>query len=289
MQRRLFYLLWLLLLSGCTWFNKEEPVPSYITIHPFQVTTTSSQGTASHNITDGWLVINDQTLGCFELPATVPVLLWGAQEIKIIPGIKNNGLSGERKVYPFMQIYDTTITLEQGQIQEVYPATTYISNMLMWLEDFEDAGIQFTQHSTSEAGITHVSAPLQFEGARALLVDMPSGINFGRIHGTANLILPKFANRIYVELNYRCNNPFRVGVLHRSGGGNDFSYEITVSPTGTDINDMVWRKIYIDVTQNVNDKQNTLTHDLYFDIIKSENVTHAQLFVDNIKIIRYSN
>jgi len=288
MRNSLFFGFGLLFLCGCSLFDKEEPVPSYITIHPFQVTTSTAQGTASHNISDGWLFINDQNLGCFQLPATVPVLFWDSHKIQIVPGIMNNGLSGERKTYPFMNVYDTTLQLVSATVSEIFPATTYVDNALIWNEDFEDAGIQFTTHSSSEAGITHVVPPFQFEGTRALLVDMPSGINYARIHGTANLILPKFGNRIYVEMNYRCNNSFRVGVLHRSGSGNTFRYEISVSATGT-MDNMVWKKIYIDVTENVKIDQSTLSHDIYFELIKTENVSHAQLYLDNIKVIRYGN
>ncbi len=275
--------------TGCSWFNRDEPVPAYITIEPFEVITTSAQGTNSHAIADGWITVNGESLGPQELPATIPVLQSGELEVRVDPGIKNNGISGERKKYPFFDFFATSASFSEGQITSISPTTTYFSSCQFWIEDFEDAGVQLAAHSSSQVGINQVGSSNQFEGSNAGLIALGSSENFALIQSTANLILPKLGRRVYLELNYRCTHPFRVGVLHKYFTGEEsFSYIATVSDTETD-GVFIWKKIYIELTEKVSEDQFSINQEIYFEITKGSDVSNATLYIDNIKVIYLSN
>ena len=82
-----------IVLSSCNNFKGSQEIPAYIHIDTFLFTTNYGlEGAASHKITDAWLYIDDDIQGCYELPATIPVLERGNHRVTIIPGIKLNGI-----------------------------------------------------------------------------------------------------------------------------------------------------------------------------------------------------
>ena len=88
--------LFLLVLVSCNKFDKEERVPSYISIPAIEFIVPDSlkadQGTASAKITDAWIYLDDKLKGIFELPAKFPLLNEGEHSLKVFPGIKQNGI-----------------------------------------------------------------------------------------------------------------------------------------------------------------------------------------------------
>src|ERR1035437_8225163 len=114
-------------ISSCSLFNPGNPIPAYIHIDKIGVKVNSdgSQGSRSNKISDAWVYIDEQLIGCFELPATFPVLYEGKHEIKIRPGIKVNGIAATRTPYPFYTIYDSIIHLQKGVRTYLNPIVTY--------------------------------------------------------------------------------------------------------------------------------------------------------------------
>lgn len=76
-------------------------MPSYLYIEKIGLNTQYEQGTASHKITDAWVYVDETLIGAFELPATIPILTEGLKKITIRPGIKLNGISNTRAIYPY--------------------------------------------------------------------------------------------------------------------------------------------------------------------------------------------
>src|SRR3954471_3898254 len=86
----------LLAFSGC---NKEEPIPVYVHIEKISLvanpdgfvnSVTGDEGSLSSKISDAWVYVDEQLVGCFELPVTFPVLAEGTHTVKIRAGIKVN-------------------------------------------------------------------------------------------------------------------------------------------------------------------------------------------------------
>ena len=159
---RLFRKLTLLALIGftiastrCTKVNNEQSIPSYIEVEQFVLSTNSAEGTNSHNIVDAWIFVDDQLMGVFELPARVPTLRTGVQNIKIFPGIKNNGQSDNRVRYPFYTYYDSSIDLVPDSTVIINPEIGYISDIDIWEENF--ANVHST-NANNEVGFEEVAA-----------------------------------------------------------------------------------------------------------------------------------
>ena len=73
--------------------QETQEIPSYIKINEYSLYTTARQGSNSENISDIWLYADDQLIGTFELPATIPILLEGETTLKIFSGKKDKGIS----------------------------------------------------------------------------------------------------------------------------------------------------------------------------------------------------
>ena len=99
------FLLCLIYYSSCSVLNQEEPVPSYVNIESIKLKTTPNQGSASHKITDVWVFNDTEFLGMFPLPAKIPLLLYGEQNLTLQAGIKENGIGSTQKNYPFYYLY----------------------------------------------------------------------------------------------------------------------------------------------------------------------------------------
>ena len=67
-------------------------------------------------------------LGAFEIPSQIPILYQGEHEFIINPGIKENGISGSRIIYPFYSSYETTQTLSLNEHHTIAPVTNYKKN-----------------------------------------------------------------------------------------------------------------------------------------------------------------
>ena len=89
----IFLLFSVILITGCEPKNDDELVPSYLHIDKIDVTSNYQQGTSSSKITDAWVYLDGTLIGSFELPATIPILTEGKQNITIYGGIKLNGIS----------------------------------------------------------------------------------------------------------------------------------------------------------------------------------------------------
>ena len=60
-------------ITACDIINPEEDIPAYIEILPYEYSPESG-GSSSTKITDGWIYVDGEFLGAFNLPSTIPVL-----------------------------------------------------------------------------------------------------------------------------------------------------------------------------------------------------------------------
>ena len=83
-------------------------------------------------------------------------------------------------------------------------------------------------------------------------------------------------NTIYLELNYKCNQTFVVGVI-----GDDFDERgaITVNSSAE------WNKIYIQLTGIVSAQPLHLGYKVFIKATKEVNI--PEIYIDNIKLISY--
>ena len=132
-------------------------VPSYLKIDDIVVNTDYfSQGSTSDNIIDAWVFVDDQLIGTYELPVTLPIVETGIHKIEIKAGIKRNGQVTDRVTYPFYQSYtnSTSINLVANETYELTPELEYYSSAnFVWLEDFETPNITMEASGNSDTNM----------------------------------------------------------------------------------------------------------------------------------------
>lgn len=274
---------------GC---SKEDLTPSYIKLNAFElITNEATQGSNSHAITDAWIYMDGVALGVHELPCVIPVLDEGSHDFIIFAGIKNNGISGTRARYPFYKTYEVSANLVKNDTVEFSPVTYYKDNVTFpFLEDFEDAGISLIKGPTSDTNMVFIDK-----------ADFPEIVIYGNKCGglflTAEdsiytgssqsyLDLPK-GEQIYLEIDYRNNNSLAMGVIATfyDGTTDEHTPLIIMNPQtdGTE----EWRKIYIEITEDVGVEINATSFEFYFLGVLDLDNALAKIYIDNIKVVHF--
>ena len=268
--------------TGCKKSDSAASNPAYIEVESFSLTTISAEGTASHEITDAWIYVNDQLMGVFDLPARVPTLLLGNQEVKIFAGIKKNGQNNDRVRYDFYTNYEASHLLEADSTYVINPAITYTSGLTIWEEGFEDGGIAFSKTATSDTNfVQDNTAP--FEGSKSGTITFdPADLFFeARTNEPSFDNFPGVGQAIYLELNYKSNIDFTLGLLNNDGSlPADAQVDLFTFTPSDD-----WNKTYISLSDAVSSLSAAITFDLYFKAVNNGSVAVPKIEMDNIKVV----
>ena len=267
------------LYQSCEEIDINEGVPSYISIPSIKVDSIQSGvGSNSNKITDAWVYFDNNLQGVYPLPATFPVLLSGKQNISIKAGIKNNGIAATREKYPFYDYFNAEITLTKDSTLLLDSiVVSYADNLDFHIIDFETGSKEFEETSSSDTTFLLANDTV-FEG------------NSGGVHlvsphltfeiATEEVPLPKVGTPIYVELNYKCNTAFQVGVFANYPQTVTATSILTINPK------LEWNKIYIDLTSAIINTQNADNHKIFISMRRDINSTQiAELYLDNFKIV----
>lgn len=280
------------LLSSCI---KNNPDPAWIEINKWTLEANSNAqvpaGVLTDNITDVWVYVDNEFIGIFEVPCQIPVLNSGTKTIRVYPTILNNGISATKKIYPFLEEYEITVDLVANQTVTINPVTRYFSYTQFWIEDFEGAGNKMENDPTSEAQFDTSSDP-------SVLVSAINGNKFGRVTLTTaldtwigytkgngdELILPK-GQEVYVEIDYHNTNRVTTGLLAVSASGNAANPNIQLNPQ--DDNEVVWKKIYIDLREIIGASATGANYRLTFEALLDDEATSGEINIDNIKVLHF--
>ena len=124
MMNKILFVIIIILIYSC---EQEAEKAIILNIEPFSFidNSTCSNNIESINITDSWVTVNGNFMGAFEIPSSVPLI--GINEIsdlRISPGIKENGISATRIIYPFYEIFEQFDTNFDENIT-IYPTTKF--------------------------------------------------------------------------------------------------------------------------------------------------------------------
>jgi hypothetical protein len=273
-----------LIASSCNLINPPEDIPAYIRVEGFELNTEISEGSSSHKITELWLYSGGKLVGIYDVPFEVPVLQTGEQDFQIFAGIKNNGISLTRIVYPFYTDYTGTVSLEPGITDTIYPEFGYIENIDFWMENFEDPGIKFNKALLSDTTLDLTQVPSEvLEGTGSGIVHLTEERNYFYALTEETLDLPA-GGQIFLEMDYRCNNTFAVGLLAYSGLTVDKAAAMILNPTGSGA-DAEWNKIYIELSYVAGQFLSADHFELYLESSLDNGNDDAFVQFDNIKII----
>lgn len=278
-----------ILLSSCNKFKGNQEIPAYIHVDTFLLTTNYAfEGAASHKITDVWFYVDGNLNGCYELPATIPVLERGKHNITLIPGIKLNGISATRTINPFYKPFvKEGHEFVEKQIDTILPSVTYYSKeestIEFWIEDFERQVI-LEETAASDTTITRTERddPGNWNDAQnnshySGHVWIGDTLNYFCIASPEFHDLPNQGDNVFLEIDYKCTDVFEVGLFAKISGIETIQL-IYVNPSPT------WNKIYVNLGPNITDAQEAQYFKFYIAGSVDES-SEANYYFDNIKLV----
>lgn len=261
---------------ACNIINPAEPVPAYIKIHDPKVITLAAQGSASENISNYWLFVNNQAEGVYNRTGNYPLIAEGTTKLAFLAGIKDNGVSNLRVVYPFYTADTITTTLNPNGTIDIYPTFRYISGtQFKVLEDFELGSVLISSNSSNP--LVRSSLPEDvFEGSFSAKIKLDSITPGIELLSIDPFTLPLLGFDIYIELNYKSDVPFVVGL--QSMSTSQKFYQWTITPKSE------WNKIYLNAKSLVNTTNNTSWKLLIYSAPDTLTGT-KYIYLDNVKVL----
>lgn len=295
------------LIASCKKFEGSQTVPSYIHIESIVVdpaTDYFTYGASTSKISDAWVYVDDDPIGCYELPATFPILKHGAHKIAVYGGIKRDGIAAARAPYPFYKpcVYEN-LMLYEDSIVNLEPKMNYYpigeGVQVGWMEDFENSN-SLVATSSSDTSIMRINgaeawhSPESFYSGKIVLP--PDSLDFTVATSDEFTFHKGYLNYCMLEMDYNCNDAFYVGVMYYQ------DYQLTKHPLiriqPTDASDGIpqrWNKIYINIGPFMNEHVKAsyfkiyFTSDLTVDPIYNEDVydqadKQRYYYFDNLKL-----
>lgn len=283
-------------LLGCDKFEGDQTIPSYLRIDSLGfITDNALQGTNNQKFVDAWIYVDDDIIGGFEMPFTIPVLVEGRHKLEIRPGIQLNGISDTRAPYPCIE--PIIISDFNFIIDSIVPAsgtTSYLSNAeFVWMEDFEDASLSILKSKDSDTGIIRTE-PAGAPGAFIDEFSQYSGISYlddNRKYlqlvsddGNGEGFVFDRGDFIFLELNYRNNIPFVIGVyIEKQDNTIEERPLLIINPSDD------WNKIYVNFTPIVNETVDAVNYKIYLEAQMVDLTGSGFIMLDNIKLVTRPN
>ena len=261
--------------------KNDIAIPTYFQLNSIDFEDNINGESSSSKINDVWFYVNDQKQGIYELPCIFPVIGYGINEIKIFSGIKVNGISATRDIYPFYETYDTTLTFYSDSILVLNPKARYKENLKFYLEDFDGIGNNFdisvnsdtnfiipfvtdsVYENSSKIGKVVINEPfLNFEATTFEIDDFPGA-----------------GSPVYLEMDYKNNSSFIIGTYINYSQSVIKKSIISINPSEE------WNKIYINLTPTINESIGAQSFKVFISMLRPENKQSIELSIDNFKII----
>ena len=266
----------LILLTGIISCKKHniDNVPSYITIESITL-----EENTTHNITDAWVYIDDNLQGIYELPANFPVLASGKHKLRIKAGIKDNGIAASRVQYPFYSSY-----IEEERLFN--PDTTFaISPIISYLEstsghdnpeNFEGLGLDLEIDSITFS----IDNTNSLDGKYGVLHLSDSIVSTTEITTKELYNLPQEGAPVYLELDYRCNTEFSVGVyIHFPQSAVLQKTLIGLYPKEE------WNKTYVNLTSTISEAVGADFFKIFISMQRDTTIDTNTINFDNFKVV----
>lgn len=268
--------------TSCSLLDSPEQIPAYIRIDTVLIKTNSQQGKPVHNLVDVWVDVGGKRIGTFEYPVIFPVLAEGKQSVMIMPGIKENGISEIREIYPFLQYvrFDTVFTSEE--VLHITPVFEYKDDAVFssWMESFEDPG-----HSLEDYLDTETSIEIDYDpedgSNRIGIIKLDSLKNHFVCATKENIDVPWNDYEIYLELDYENSVEFGVGLAINSPGQVVTQNVINVSPR------TYRNRIYINLTSAIRYQTYATSFKVFIKADLQSGQEDGIIYLDNIKLVHF--
>ena len=285
--KTIFFFACISLLSGCV---KNNPNPSWLYIGSWTLNAnpalSGAEGELTQNFSEAWVYVDDACVGVFELPVKIPLLKSGSVNIKVYPGIKNNGISATKRIYPFCNVHEQQVQLVQNQTTTIQPTTSYVSSALFTIEDFEGANVLLENDpNTSMASYALSNLNLQpFNGNAYAKVDLNATDSIWVAYTTFGSYLPK-GKEVFLEIDYYTTNRIVTGLLAISPGGIKKNTNIQLNKSTPE--NVKWKKIYIDLKELIGASDANAYFDHSFEAFKEAGMANTEIRIDNLKVVYF--
>lgn len=265
---------------SCNPDDLKADIPAYLTIEDVSVLTTVELGSGSDNITDVKVFINDQSLGTFELPASIPIRNTGKVNLKIQAVIPVNGQSSEKKSYPFYANYEVDTTLIPEVEYKINPQLSYFSTAILhdeWSGEDFTSGVNFQPNPDSDTTLVRVTGEETFEGASGLAY-LTADQQFFETWSQVLVNVPKDGSSVYLEFDYKSTHDIAIQILVN---GQSLKVPITFFKSRT-----TYGKIYINLLPVFGTYNTAINFNLAFTMFKQKG-TIGSFYLDNVKLVRF--
>ncbi len=281
-----------LIALSCEVNNGDDDIPSYLYIPELElnVSNPNTTGRSGSNITDAWVFADEKFIGAFQLPAEVPILTKGATNIRIGAGIKVNGISATRAIFPFYSDYQTTVELRPELTDTIFPAVDYDQGVSMpWIEEFEDSSFSMDTISSSNTELSRVPYnfdPITYGGfiARVEMTEVNPGF---KAITNEEYFLPQNGAPLYLEMDYRSNVQLVVSLIIQPGDGSPRREEavIFLNPTNP-LDASTWNHLYLNITDPVNFQFDATNFGVGLTAAYASSKDSSVVYFDNLKLVR---
>src|SRR5574344_695130 len=290
----------LMALISCLLMSCEKNgnlVPAFIIINKEDITLQSHlfAGITAQDFSDVWVTVNGNSLGCWELPARIPVLETGTCNVIVNVGIKMNGVTSSRPVYPFVNSYKiSSINIQPNDEIHLKPVFTYYSDISFPVhENFENAGVVFVPGADSQTDvITKVTDPnLIYKNlwdpsdvnVNSGLIELKDTAEYFEIE-TSELDLGTTNYYTFCELNFKTDGVIGVSLVAINSSGVQTSNPIAMYNASPN----EWKKAYVNLTQALIRNYTASSFKIQIIGYKEDGATVSKFYLDNIKLIQES-
>ena len=251
---------------------KETPnggYPVYMRIDTVDLVTSQSEGWNTHSITDVWVEANSDNLGVYEYPVEFPVLQENQIRFLFQAGVKANGFTSARVIYPFYAADTLKVDAKRMDKLTYKPTFRYRSGVkFVFNEDFE-FGNQFSvfmdKASDGDVAYGNSSGKLNLGASQTSKeTQMASGV------------VMEGGGEVWAEFDYKSDASFEVGIY----AGTDRYNKLVLFPKQT------WSKLYLNLSQEVGFNSGR-QFNLFFNLVKPEGASTATVWIDNVKILKF--
>ncbi len=268
------------LLAAC---KKEGAIPAYIRVAPPVVVADAGQE-ASSKITDLWVYVNDQPAGVWQPGRRIPLVANGNSTIKLVAGVRRNGITDNRIQYPFYATWQQQVHLVPEQTTTLAPEFQYFTNLNYWLADLNTGQRFDTLNCSATMQLVPSDSTLVDQGAQygRIVLDTDHTIYRGVSSGDA---FTTTGGAAFLEMDYRSDTRLLVGVRYLAAGAQYEVAYVYALPTKQADGSMPWNKIYVDLAEPWN-VPGALDKRFFIKAELEAGATSGLVEVDNIKLVR---
>lgn len=289
----------MVLFVQCDEFKGEQEIPAYVKIEGFNLVENPELGIPQEedfltsDIRDVWVYVDNDFVGAFPLPCSVPILKQGRHKVDIRPGVLYNGMHATREAYPFYTTIVDTLDLVPGK-EIVFPRKDIMYNAEKsqfpnLYELFEDPYPNFqlatnAAEETEKMAMVVSSDSVRYGNACGAIYYNSNGKNK---YITIDSIYCTNKNGTVLEIDYHSNIPFEVGVYGKrtTASASEYVSAIRLNPNA----EKGWQKVYVLLNKVWGMLDYPVYYKFYFEAFNPEEKTNTFIHIDNVKVVHYPN